>query len=264
MALHGKNATLSVDGGEIVNLENYTLTRVGETAEVTSMGDTWAAILAGLTDFNATAEGQSQIGLDTTALLGSGGNAIFSTASTGTGYTGGTIISGITETAVVDDSIKISYTFEGNDTAGLIYGAGTAEAASGSSDTIHGKSIDVEQKVTDTDVSFVDIQGWSITMSVPVHDATVAHASNKGRTKIAGIPTATATVTTLSQTDDYVVENGDTLVGLKLWRAEVTAATGYYTGAAICTGVDPGFSTTGVETTTYSFVYTGVVDLATA
>ena len=261
MSIHGKNATLSVAAGEIVNLESYTLTRVGETAEVTSMGDTWAKFIAGLTDFNATAEGQSQIALDTVALLASGGSTIFSTANSGAGYTGSAIISGITETAVIDDSIKLSYTFEGNDAAGLVYGAATGEAASGSSSTIHGKSIDAEYS---TGNSFTDIIGWTITMTVPVHDASVAHASSNGRLKLTGIPTATATVTVLTPTADFQVLPGGTAAQLNLWRADSTAGTGYYTGAAICTGIEPGFSTTGVETTTYSFVYNGTVTLAVA
>lgn len=258
MALHGKGGNLSVAAADLVNLQTYALTRTGETAETSSMGDDWATFINGLTDFTGTAEGKSQIGLDTVALLGSAGSAVFSGANTGISYTGGVIISGITETATVDADITISYSLEGNDAAGLVFNASTGAAASGSSNAIHGKGIDAELA---TGTSFTDITGWTFTGTVPVADTTVAHSLNCGRTKIAGIKTATATVTVLTPTTDLQVLEGVTAPQLNLWRAEATAATGYYTGAAICTGHEQGVDVTGAETTTYSFVYTGVVDL---
>ncbi len=260
MSLHGKGGNLSVGGTDIANIQTIGLTRVGETAETTSMGDVWAAIIAGMTDFTGSAEGKSQVGLDTTALLGSGGATIFSTADGGAGYTAAAIISGITETASIDSEITCSYTFEGNDAAGLIYGAATGDAPTASTNPIHGKAIDAEYS---TGNSFTDVIGWSITMTAAIADASVAHATNNGRLKLVGILTATATVTVLTPTADLQVLEGATAAQLNLWRKDSTAGHGYYTGEAVCTGHEQGFDVTGAETTTYSFVYTSVVDLAT-
>ncbi len=261
MSLHGKGANLSVGGTNIANLQTFSLTRVGETSEVTSMGDIWAAFIAGMTDFNGTAEGKSQVGLDTTALLGSGGATIFSQVDGGTGYSAAAIITGITETASIDSEITCSYTFEGNDAAGLVYGAATGTAPTASTNPIHGKNIDAEYSTAN---SFSDIIGWSITMTAAFADASVAHATENGKLKLVGILTATATVTVLTPSADLDVLEGVTAAQLNLWRKEATAAHGYYAGEAICTGHEQGFDVTGAETTTYSFVYTGTVDLVTA
>jgi hypothetical protein len=264
MALHGKDGNL-IAGSEIVNLQNYTLTRVTETAETSSMSDTWGTFIAGLADFTATAEGKSQIGLDTPALLGTTEAATeFSTATGGAEYTGGVIITGITETAVVDDVLSISYTFEGNDTAGLVYGASSGVSATGTDNPIHGKRIGAEWGITPT--AFDDVRGWTITMTCPVSDSTVAHASNMGRTKLAGINTATATVTILTPTTDLALILPEVLT-LNLTRdttAVTGIASGQYEGNAIRTGIENGVDATGTQITVISFQYTGVVDLAVA
>jgi hypothetical protein len=257
MAYHGKKGNLVYDGVNIANLQSYSLTRIGETADATAMGDTWDKFNAGLTDFNATAEGLSQVALDTTALIGGGGPAEFSFQDAGVNGTAAVIITGITETAVVDDNISISYSFEGNDTAGIVTATTGEAAATASTNTIHGKQLNGTWGVTPT--AFADVVGWTVTMSCPVSDATAAHATNCGRVKLAGTNNATATVTILTPATDLVILEGVS-GALNLFRS-ATATDGRYEGTAICTGSETGVDRTGTETTTMSFIYTGEVDL---
>jgi hypothetical protein len=260
MALHGKLGNNVFDSAATANLESISFERIADIHDVSAMGDDWAIQLPGLTDFTVSAEGKSQVGLDTVALLGAGGENEISMQDGGANYTGAAILSAFTETAVVDDVITMSYTIDGNDAEGLEYSATGGATPTGSSNTIHGKHIDAEYG---TDTSFTDIRGWTVTASVPLSDTTVAHATNCGRTKIAGIKTGTATVTVLTPVTTPPIDEGD-IVPLKLWRAEATAATGYYTGSAVCTNIQAGISTTAEEVTVLSFTFTDTLDLATA
>ena len=258
MAYHGKKGNL-VFNGNLANLESFTLTRIGETANATAMGDTWDVFIAGLTDFNASAEGKSQVGLDTVALLGTSQAATeFVMQDAGAEYTAGAIMTGITETATVDDIITLSYTFEGNDPAGLVFG-GAGTAPTPSANTIHGKHLQAQHGVS---TAFADITGWTMTMSTTVSDATVADATNVGRQKLAGTNTATATVTVLTPVTTIPITEGDEQA-LKLSRS-ATVTDGSYSGTAICSGVEMGVDRSGVENTTYTFTFTGVVTFVTA
>lgn len=271
MAYHGKNGNIEFAGtatANIANLKSYTLSRVGETADATAMGDTWDVFDAGLTDFTASAEGLSQVSLDTTALLGDVGVAEFSMQTGGVNQTAGVIVTGITETAVVDDDITISYSLEGSDADGFTAATTGGTAPTNSTNTIHGKHIKAAWGTgLTTDTDFIDITGWTITMSCPVSDATSAGAvpippATKGRVKLAGTNTATATITLLTPATDLAVIEGTT-VALDLFRSQ-TITDGRYEGIAICTGSETGVDRTGTEVTTISFIYTGVVDLVVA
>ena len=260
MAYHGKNANVEYNGGNLANLTSFSLSRIGETADATAMGDTWDVFAAGLTDFNATAEGKSQVGLNTIALLGGTGDAEFSFQTGGVNSTAGVIVTGVTETAVIDDMISVSYSFEGSDTAGFtdLTTGGTAPTVS--TNPIHGKHIKAEWGATPT--AFADVTGWTFTGSCPTSDATAAHATNSGRVKLAGTNNGTATVTILTPNTALPVLEGAE-VALLLHRSG-TVSDGKYTGTAICTGSETGVDRTGTETTTLSFQYTGVVALAVA
>jgi hypothetical protein len=269
MALHGKLSNNLLDGTAIVNLETVTIDRVSDIVDTPAMGDDWTTRLVGLTDFTITAEGKSQVGLVTVAaagLLGDAGTNIAVIEETNASYSAAAILTEFTETATVDDAISISYTIVGNDEAGLIFdGSGTGGA--GSSLEIHGKNIDAEYAVGS---SFAEIRGWSVTASVATSDTStarpVASPLECGRTKIVGLKSASATVTILTPvTDlDLIVGPGDTLAVLNLWRQDGTAATGYYTGAAKCTGTNTGMNVNGELVTVISFVFDGAVELKVA
>ncbi len=265
MGIHGKNGNILLAGSTAVaNLTNWSLTRTNETAETSSMGDEWGQSITGLTDFTVAAEGKSKKGLDTVALLGSLQAATeLVTADGASEYSGGVIVSGITETSPVDSEITISYTFDGNDAAGLQFAA-SGTAGSGAVDPIHGKhmSASIDVLPISADVLFTDITNWTMTMTVPLSDTTVAHATNCGRTKIAGIKTATATVTVLTPSAVLPIVEGES--GLLKLNRSGTLSDGYYEGTAIFTGAEQGVDTTGAETTTISFIFTGAVTLEVA
>ena len=124
MALHGKTGNIQVNDIDLVNIQNWSLSEIGETGETTSMGADFGTHLVGMIDFNATAEGKVAKALDTIALLGASGVDGKFVQDAGAGeYTGGVIVTGFTETAVIDDVIGVSYTIEGDDQTGLVYGA---------------------------------------------------------------------------------------------------------------------------------------------
>jgi len=262
MAIHGKGGNLDYGGADVANLKSFTMSRVDETADTTAMGDTWATFIPGLTDFTGSAEALSQTALDTPALMCASDSIIFSTAAGGAGYTSSVIVTGITETATVDDVLTVSYSYEGNSITVPTYGAATGTAPTASTGTIHGKNIKVVSGGT-----IADVIGWSITMTCPVSDATAARApavpTECGRLKLAGVPTATATVTIITPSTVIPVLEGSAAATLELWRTN-TLGDGKYTGTALCTGSETSIDVTGTETTTMSFLYTGAVTLAVA
>ena len=262
MALHGKTGNLLLDATAIVNLQNWTLNLIGETGEATSMGDTFAQHLVGMTDFNASAEGKSQIALDTIALLGSTATSANFVLDDGNGeYSAGAIVTGFTETAVIDDTISMSYTIEGNSATPPAFAA-SGTAGVGAATAIHGKSITAEWGAVPT--SFIGLRGWTVTGSVAASDASVAHATDNGRLKLVGVKNVTATVTILTPATDLPIREGSAPAVLNLGRSG-TIGDGEYQGAtAIFTGSDSGVDATGTEITQLSFVYTGTVELATS
>ncbi len=258
---HGKLGIIDFGvaaGAPLVNLQSWTLTTVADLAESTAMGDSWGAHLAGLTDFNATAEGQSQIALDTVALLGSGqADVEFGLTSGGPDLTGGAIITGITETVSIEGNGTLSWTIEGNDAAGLQYNATGGGTAAGNSNPFHGK----ELHATAAGVSITNPTEWSMIMVADVADSTAAHASNTGRTKLVGIKRATCTIIAKADLGPEIDE-GDS--GAMILGRTATIGDGQYTGTAVCTGVEFGVDVNDVEIVTYSLTFTTAAVLATS
>jgi hypothetical protein len=257
---HGKTGLIDFGvaaGAPLQNIQTWTLTTIADTAESSSMGDLWQDFNAGLTDFNATAECLSQAGLDTVALLGSGqADVHFSYVLDGPNFVGGALISGITETASIDGNIAISYTIEGNDVDGLTYAATGGLAPSGNSNTLHGKQLHAT-----AGVSITNPTEWSISMTAATADSTAAHATNTGRTRLAGLNGATATITAKADAGTEVAIGAT--VAMILGRS-ATIGDGQYTGTAICTGYELGVDVNDVDIITYSFVFTTAVVVATS
>ena len=147
---------------------------------------------------------------------------------------------------------------EGNDRDGLTQ-AGSGTAPGGSVNAIHGKHLAAEFGASPT--AFTDITGWTMTMTVGTSDATPAHPTECGRLRLAGIKTASATVTILTPATVLPVLEGVT-GALNLARS-ATIGDGQYEGNAICTGSESGVDVNGTEITTLSFIYTGAVTLET-
>jgi len=108
---------------------------------------------------------------------------------------------------------------------------------------------------------------WTFDGSAELADSTVAHATNLGRTRVAGLKTATATVTTLFTADaapQVLITTPVTAATLLLKRHTATNAHGYYSGSAKCTSHSYGANLDGLETITYHFQYVAVVTIAVA
>ncbi len=257
---HGKIGNIDFGvaaGAPIANLQTWSLTTIADTAESTSMGDIWQDHNAGLTDFNATAEGLSQIALDTVGIIGSEhADVDFTINEGGPAFVGGAIMTSITETVNIEGNGTISYTMEGDDAAGLVYNATGGSTPGGNSNSFHGKQLHASAGGAITNPT-----EWSVTLTAAIADSTAAHASNTGRTKMVGTKGATATITAKADLGTEVVSGAS--VAMVLGRT-ATIGDGQYTGTAICTGYEFGVDRNDVEIITYSFIFTTAVVLATA
>lgn len=254
---HGKIGNL-VFGTALVNLQSWTLNTIADVAESTSMGDDWQDFNAGLTDFNATAEGLSQTALDTVALIGTSQAAVdFTLSEGGPAFVGGGILISLTETVNIDGNATISYTIEGNDAAGLVYNATGGSTPGGNSNAFHGKQLHAS-----AGTSITNPTEWSITLTAEIADATAAHASNTGRVKLVGVKGGTCTITAKADLGTEVVL-GATVVIVLGRTATADAADGQYGGSAICTGYEFSVDRNGVEVVTYSFTFITPVTLVT-
>ncbi len=97
---------------------------------------------------------------------------------------------------------------------------------------------------------------WSANLIRDTADSTAMHASNTGRTREAGFAGGTATVTAYLEGDNAIDEGAEAV--LELLRIATNAGKGYK-GTAICTGVEDGVDMNGVETVTYSFMFSSTV-----
>ena len=114
-------------------------------------------------------------------------------------------------------------------------------------------------------VTFAAVRSWTIDLTCDAAETTAMHATNDGKTRVAGILRGTATVTCLYTAGATVqVDIQATDATLKLQRTAATVGDGYYTGTAKCTGWDITADVTDVEMITYSFIFTGTVDLSVA
>jgi len=258
---HGKAGNVDFDTGvEVVNLQSWSLNAIGETTDASAMADAWAIHLAGLTDFTATCEGLSKKALDTTVIIGTDASLDLQVDSTdGPHFEANAILASLTETVNYENHGIISYSFEGNDVAGIVFSATGGTAATGSTDAFHGKIMKAEHGAGPTE--FTSIREWTITLTCSTADTTAAHATNAGRTRLAGILSATATVTCVAGAAEQVAKG--TVGNLILWRTQ-TVGDGKYSGSSICTGGTSSVDRDGTSLRTYTFVYTSTVDLAVA
>lgn len=115
MAFHGKGGDVDFSGS-LVRLNSWSLSTSVDTADTTSMLDTWESNAAGLSDFTATAEGDGEKGLDLVTLLGTDASLKLEMVANAVFFEANAICTGIGETSSIDDVGKATYSFEGNDT----------------------------------------------------------------------------------------------------------------------------------------------------
>ena len=127
VAYNGKGGSVTFATSALLGsaTNSWSVTTISDVADATNMGDTWMSSVAGLTDFNATVEADSSIGADYPALLtaATGELVTFKVVTGGPNLSGDMIVTGISETASIEDIGKVSITLEGNDEDGLILAA---------------------------------------------------------------------------------------------------------------------------------------------
>lgn len=117
---HGKTAKIDF-GGVVESTIAWSLTATADVVESTAMGDTWQTFELGFNDCSMTFEGNGRTARDAVAQIGS--EASCKMYINATYYFGcNAICTSLTETASKDDIGKISYSFEMDDAAGMVYG----------------------------------------------------------------------------------------------------------------------------------------------
>lgn len=236
---------------------SWTITTTSDVADSTGMGDTWEEQLSGLTDFSGTVEGNADSGGDYVAVIGTSGKITGSVVASGPNVSGTAICTSITETASIDDIGKVSASFVGNDPVGLVLAATAGAAGTTTGTKYHGKNC----AATFTD-SFLNILGWSYTLTAQTADSTGASPAadqTPSRTREVGFFAGTATVTTLQDATqaakiDLDGAEVDTLVLKRTAAISALSCVG-----AICTNIENGQDKAGNATTNYTFSLSGVI-----
>lgn len=122
---HGKDGYLSYAATVLSTyLTEISLSINGETADVTTMGDSWVERLAGMKDWSADVSGIWEAGAGTPdtilfPLINTSNSLIFKANSAAVGptnptYTGNAILTTFEVPAAIGDAVQFSATFEGN------------------------------------------------------------------------------------------------------------------------------------------------------
>lgn len=122
---HGKDGYFSYAATVLsAYLTEITLTVNGETADVTTMGDSWMERLPGLKDWSVDVSGIWEAGASTPdtilfPLINTSNTAIFKANSASVGptnptFTGAAILTSYEVPASIGDAVQFSASFEGN------------------------------------------------------------------------------------------------------------------------------------------------------
>lgn len=117
---HGKTAKISFSDVEEATT-SWALTATSDVAESTAMGDTWQSFELGFNDCSMTFEGNGRTTRDVVAQIGSEATCEMYIDATNH-FSCNALCVSITETASKNDVGKISYSFEMDDAAGMVYG----------------------------------------------------------------------------------------------------------------------------------------------
>lgn len=126
MAIAGKSGKLGLGANTIVNISSWSLELGADTLDVTALGDDWKKFIAGLREWSASAEGFYSVHTDTAgqralqnAYLNSAEVALRLFVNATNFYSGNAHISGLSVEDPVDDTVSISFEFQG--TGALTY-----------------------------------------------------------------------------------------------------------------------------------------------
>ena len=118
--------------------------------------------------------------------------------------------------------------------------------------TIHGH----RAKVVHGAVTFSEPANWTLNATVDLFDATVLHATNVAKGKVAGFTDFTATVESIGEATGgpEIAEGATGTLELHIVDGE------YFTGNAICTGITVSHDPSGAGRFTYTFQGSGALD----
>ena len=126
MAIAGKGGKLGLGAAVVVDISSWSLELGTDTLDVTAFGDDWKKFIAGLKEWSASAEGFFSVHTDATgqkalqdAFLASTEVSIKLNVNNTNYYSGNAYISGLSVEDPVDDTVSISFEFQG--TGALTY-----------------------------------------------------------------------------------------------------------------------------------------------
>ena len=120
MAIAGKSGKLELGSSNVVDISSWSLELGTDTLEVTALGDDWKKFIAGLKEWSASAEGFFSVHTDTAgqkalqdAFLNGTEVALKLKVNATNYYSGNAYISGLSVEDPVDDTVSISFEFQG-------------------------------------------------------------------------------------------------------------------------------------------------------
>ncbi|NTW70678.1 MAG: hypothetical protein HGA49_00335 [Eubacteriaceae bacterium] len=120
MAIAGKSGKLGLGANTVVDVSSWSLELGADTVDVTALGDEWKKFIAGLKEWSASAEGFYSVHTDVTgqkalqdAYLNCSEVALKMYVNATNYYSGGAYISGLSVEDPVDDTVSISFEFQG-------------------------------------------------------------------------------------------------------------------------------------------------------
>lgn len=126
MAIAGKGGKLGLGAAVVLDISSWSLELGTDTLDVTAFGDDWKKFIAGLKEWSASAEGFFSVHTDATgqkalqdAFLAGTEVAIKLNVNNTNYYSGNVYISGLSVEDPVDDTVSISFEFQG--TGALTY-----------------------------------------------------------------------------------------------------------------------------------------------
>ena len=120
MAIAGKSGKLGLGANTVVDVSSWSLELGADTLDVTALGDDWKKFIAGLKEWSASAEGFYSVHTDATgqkalqdAYLNSTEVSLKLFVNATNYYSGSSYISGMSVEDTVDDTVSISFEFQG-------------------------------------------------------------------------------------------------------------------------------------------------------
>jgi predicted secreted protein len=120
MAIAGKSGKMGLGASAVMDISSWSLELGTDTLDVTALGDDWKKFIAGLKEWSASAEGFYSVHTDTTgqralqeAYLNGAEVSLRLYVNAANYYSGSAHISGLSVEDPVDDTVSISFEFQG-------------------------------------------------------------------------------------------------------------------------------------------------------